>query len=267
MDLSSILSVAGGVAGNMALPGIGGAIGSSAGKALGGAISKKNGSSGSGGGDSAAGLAAGMGLLQQIQATRLKNKADSAFPDFVDPNQSAFLAELAQKRKSMETGSDFAAGMNEINSTNAGTNDAITKVTGGDAGATVQALLQSERAAGDSKNAVLAQGEQQQAQNNVLYSQMLNQISARKMQLQLARSQQFRGEWAKKQQTANQNLMAGVSRAASGGQMGNTMDPGTLAPGMMQPGYADVLKLKKDVGTINQTPIDNASLTLPGNIA
>jgi len=266
MDISSILSVAGGVAGNMALPGIGGAIGSSAGKALGGAVSKKSGSSGSAGGDSASGLAAGIGLLQQIQAARLKNKADSAFPDFVDPNQSAFLAELAQKRKSIETGADFAAGMNAIDATNAGTNDAITKVTGGDVGGTIQGLLQSERAAGDSKNAVLAQGQQQQANYNAMYEQMLNQISAKKMQLQLARSQQYRAEWAKKQQIANQNLMAGISRAATANQQ--TSAPGTSAVGAYQPGmFTDVLNLKKDVGAVNQKPIDNASLNLPGNIA
>jgi hypothetical protein len=268
MDLSSILGVAGGIAGNIALPGIGGAVGSTAGKALGGAVSKKGGSGGKSG--STAGLSAGLGLLQEIQAANLKKKANQAFPDLVDPNQAAFLAELGQKRKSIDTGADFAAGMGAIDTTNAGTNDAIVKSTGGDVGGTIQGLLQSERAAGDSKNAVLAQGQQQQTQYNAMYENMLNQISAKKMQLQLARSQQYRAEWAKMKQQANQNLLAGIGRGMSGNQPSAQSQPQSTqsAPGSYQPGiYTDLLNLQKNIGTMNQSPIGDASLVLPGNIS
>jgi len=47
-----------------------------------------------------------------------------------------------------------------------------------------------------------------------MYSGLLNRIEDRKLQLQMYRSQQARAEWAKKQQQANQNLMAGLGRAA-----------------------------------------------------
>lgn len=145
-------------------------------------------------------------LVQGIKAKKLKEKADSAMPELVDPGQAAFLSELNQKRRSIDTGADFAAGMQAIDATNAGTNEAITRSAGGDASGTIQALLQSERVAGDSKNNVLAQGQQQQAQYSSMYGNLLNDVSQRRLELQLMRSQQARAEWAKMQSNAAKNF-------------------------------------------------------------
>jgi hypothetical protein len=155
------------------------------------------------------GLASGM--LQTIQAQKLKRKAESAMPGMIDPNQASYLSELNQKRKAIDTGADFAAGMQTIDQGNAATNEAITRNTGGNVASTIQSLLQSQKVASDAKNNVLAQGQQQQQFYNAAYGGLLDQISARKLQLQMYRSQQARGEWAAKQQSANQNLMAGVA--------------------------------------------------------
>lgn len=170
-----------------------------------------------------------MGLIQTIQAKKLKDRAESAFPDLVDPSQAAYLAELGQKRKSIETGADFAQGMQAINATNAGTNDAIVRSTGGDAGGTIQALLQSERVAGDAKNNVLAQGQQQQMQYSQMYQGMLDQIAVRKLQLQMQRSQQAQAEWAAKQKSASQNLMTGIAGFSGAGSpnMAGAQTPAT----------------------------------------
>ena len=86
-----------------------------------------------------------MGAIQTIQANKLKKRAESAFPDLVDPSQAGFLAELGQKRKSLDTGAAFATGMQNIDASQAGTNNSIVQSSGGDAGATMQALLQSIR--------------------------------------------------------------------------------------------------------------------------
>lgn len=163
-------------------------------------------------------LSLGSGLLQNLQAHNLKNKANQAMPPLVDPNQAAFLSELHQKRKSIETGADFAAGENALGATNAGTNDAILRSEGGDVGGTIQGLLQSQRSTNDAKNNMLAQGENQQAQYTGMYGDFLNKIAARKLQLQMYNSQQARAEWAQKQQTANQNTMAGLGGLLSGKQ-------------------------------------------------
>lgn len=152
-----------------------------------------------------------QGALQQLQAMKLKKRADAALPPMVDPQQASFLAELEQKRKSIETGAAFQSGMNAIDASNAGTNAAIVRSTGGDAAGTIQALLQSQRVAADAKNSVIAQGQQQQMQYNSLYSNVLDAIAQRKLELQMYRSQQARAEWARKQQAASQNLNMGVA--------------------------------------------------------
>lgn len=158
-----------------------------------------------------------MGAIQSIKAKKLKDKADAAMPELVDPGQAAFLSELNQKRRSIDTGADFAAGMQAIDTTNAGTNDALVRSAGGDASGTIQALLQSERVAGDSKNNVLAQGQQRQAQYTSMYGNLLNDISQRSLELQLMKSQQARAEWAKMQSNASKNVQAGIAGFSGAG--------------------------------------------------
>jgi hypothetical protein len=204
--IAGLASSAGGAAG-----GAGGASGGASG-ALGGL----GGSSGPGA-SAGAGLSLATSLVQGIQAQRQKKKADAAFPELVDPNQAAFLSELNQKRRSIETGADFAGAMDKINATTAGTQEAITRNTGGDVGGTIQALLQAQNSANSAKNAVIGQGQQQQLAYNNMYGGLLNQISARRLQLQMQRSQQNLGEWAKGQQGTNQNLLAGLTSAAGMG--------------------------------------------------
>lgn len=178
-----------------------------------------NGAAMGGGPGAIAGAAVNLGtsLIQGIQSNRAKKKAESAFPELVDPNQSAFLSELNQKRRSIETGADFAGAMDKIDATTAGTNEAITRNTGGDVGATIQALLQAQNSANSAKNSVIGQGQQQQLAYNNMYGGLLNQISARRLQLQMQRSQQNLGEWAKGKQGSNQNVLAGITSAAGMG--------------------------------------------------
>ena len=107
--------------------------------------------------------------------------------------------------------------MQAIDTTNAGTNDALVRSAGGDASGTIQALLQSERVAGDSKNNVLAQGQQQQMQYNSMYGNLLNDMSQRRLELQLMRSQQARAEWAKMQSNASKNVQAGIAGFSGAG--------------------------------------------------
>ena len=134
----------------------------------------------------------GSGIFQSIQAHKLKNKAESSMPGLIDPRQASFLSELNQKRKSIDTGAAFQTGMNAIDTTNAATNEALTRNSGGNAAGTIQALLQSERTAGDAKNNVLATGQNQQLAYNSMYNQLNNQIAGRALQLQMIRSNQNR---------------------------------------------------------------------------
>jgi hypothetical protein len=183
-----------------------------------------------------AGVSGITSLVQQIQANKLKKKADAAFPELVDPNQAGYLAELNQKRRSIETGADFAAGMQSVNAAQAGTNEAITRAAGGDVSGTMQALLQAQAGASAAKNQVLAQGQNQQMQYNTLYGDLLDQIAGRKMHLQLTRNRDARAEWAAKQSRANQNFMGflggmpGMGKKGDLSQSAGTPSVTTTAP-------------------------------------
>lgn len=187
--------------------------GSSGGSGMGGGMMSGG---GGGGGMSGNATASGIGtvtaLVQTIQALKAKKDARAAAPSKIDPRQAAFLSELNQKRKSIDTGAEFATGMQAIDDTTAATNDAIVHSSGGDAAGTIQALLQSATIAGKSKNAVLARGTQEQNIATGLYANTLDKIAARKMQLQLADQQQAMAEWAAKSKDAFQNWQGSIEQ-------------------------------------------------------
>lgn len=218
-----------------------------------------------------AGIGLATALIQNIQANNLKKKAESAMPPNIDPRQASFLAELNQKRKAIDTGADFASGINTINQTNAGTNNAIVNSSGGDAGNTLQGLLQSEGVANQGKNNVIAQGQQQQMQYNSMFNDLNNKISARSLQLQMYRSQQARAEWAQKKQSASQNTMAGGAAATQ--MLGQAMNSGggpstgdmlssegpmqSIAPPSLPGGITGNEGLKGSGGTLDLSVLNN----------
>src|SRR5258706_16403435 len=61
-----------------------------------------------------AGVSLASSLIQNIGAKKKGKQADTLMPGSIDPRQAAFLAELNQKRKAIDTGADFGAGMNAI---------------------------------------------------------------------------------------------------------------------------------------------------------
>lgn len=160
-------------------------------------------------------LPLGISAIQSLSAMQKKKKADAAMPGLVDPRQAAFLAELNQKRKAIDTGADFASAMTNIDSTNAATQDAITRSSGGNVGSTIEGLLSAQRGADTAKGSVIAQGQGQQMALNSMFNELNNKVAARSMQLQMQRSQQARAEWAQKQQNANQNFMAAAAGLGS----------------------------------------------------
>lgn len=159
-------------------------------------------------------LGLGTAAVQGIKANKLKKDAESAYPDLIDPQMSSYLSELAQKKRSIETGADFASSMKNIDQSIAGTQENLTNVTGGDTGGTIQAMLQAQMTGQNAKNQALAAGQQNQMAYENLYGNTLRRIADQKLQLQMQRSQQKLGEWARMKQSANQNMMAGIGSLA-----------------------------------------------------
>lgn len=190
IDFSSILKDAGtGATAGSVIPGVGTAIG--------------------------AGTGAAFGILQGIigmgKANKAGNQANNLQPPLYDPQQLAMLDEIQQRRKSLQTGSAFAGGMGLIDSTTAGTNQAITEVTGGDIGNTIQGLLSAQSNAGIAKNQLLGESDTQNQFYSTLGADLQSKISSRAMELQLAMQAQKRAEWAQGKQDATGNLNAGVA--------------------------------------------------------
>lgn len=197
-----------------------------------------------------AGVGLATGLIQNIGAASAKKKADAAMPGLIDPRQASFLAELEQKRKAIDTGADFGAGMNAVNNINAGTNNAIVKSSGGDVGGTVQGLLQSEQIANNGANSVLAQGQGQQLAYNSMFNDLNNKIAARQLQLEMAHSQQARAEWAQKKQMANQNTMAGTAGLLSSFLPQGNSTSSITPPGADTGANPDILNFLNKGGTL-----------------
>lgn len=162
----------------------------------------------------------GVGLatsaVQKSKANKLKREAEGLMPDMVDPNMASYLAELAEKKRSIETGAEFASSMRNIDQTTAGTQEALTRASGGDVGGTMQALLQSQQVASRAKNDALSMGQRNQLAYTGMYGDVLKRIEQRKLELQMQRAQQRTAEWAAMQKGATQNFMGAMGTAPEG---------------------------------------------------
>jgi uncharacterized protein YgfB (UPF0149 family) len=228
--ISNLLPAVGGAAGTALAGPIGGMAGSQLGQMVGNQISggKQTPS------QQAGGSAMGMGIGQMLSGLQSKKQAQGLYPSYEDPRQLALLSEINQKRKSLETGADFAEAVDLANQAQAATQAGIIKSTGGDVGGTIQGLLQSERNTQGARNQAYATGAAEQRANTQLYNALLDQISARKLQLQMQRSQQKMAEWAQSMKEGRQNFLAGLA---------NTYQE----PNITAPQQDDTTKLIEDI--------------------
>ena len=196
-----------------------------------------------------AGLSMATGFIQNVQAKKKEKEANAAMPSLTDPREAAFLSEIEQKRKAIDTGADYAAGMGAIDATNAATQSAITAASGGNVGSTIQGLLAAQRGADTGKGNVLAAGQQQQALYTDMFNKLNSRIAQRSLELQMQKSQQARAEYARQKTKANQNMMAGIGGLTSvgtgllGGGYGGGSTPSPSSPDMT----ADTMTMKNDI--------------------
>ncbi len=180
-----------------AVPGVGTLIGAGIGSTIGGVTS----------------------LIEAIHGRKDKQAADNLQPSLYDPQQQAFLAEINQKRKSINSGSAFAADMGDINQSQQGTDQAIVQNGGGDSAGTIAGLLTAETNAGRLKNQVLGNSMAEGQFYNTFGNSLLDSISARSLQLQLAQQSQRRAQWAQESQDAYGNATNAAARMGNGNGM------------------------------------------------
>jgi len=167
-----------------------------------------------------------LGLIQSARANKMLRKADNAAPSLYDADQQAYLSKINQKALSIQSGSAYAGQIGQIGQNMAGTQQAIVQSSGGDSTGTLSGLLASQAVANRGKNEAFAQEGQQQLQYDTLGSALTNQMAARAMQLQLAKSLQLRAQGMQNKQDAFGNTMGGLTRF---GKLSGTL-PDSVAP-------------------------------------
>jgi len=198
-----------------------------------------------------------LGLIQSARANKMLRKADNAAPSLYDANQQAYLSEINQKRRSIQSGSAYAGQLGQIDQGMAGTQQAIVQSSGGDSTGTLSGLLASQAVANRGKNETFAQEGQQQLQYDTLGSALTNKMADRAMQLQLAKSLQLRTQGMQKKQDAFANTMGGLARI--GNLSGMLPNSGGTAPLQnTAPGLAPV-----NTGSLSPEAISDIAMRAP----
>lgn len=158
----------------------------------------------------AIGGAVGQGIGGALGGIADKRKAASLEPSAVDPFELQRMAELDQTRRSISTGSDVGtqSRINEVRNLGASTQNALSKVTGGDVGGTMSALLRAQRGTQTGINQAISEGQKRLPFFENLTQQLGTRISQRKLELGLLGANQARAEGSQGITDATQTLNA-----------------------------------------------------------
>lgn len=179
----------------------------------------------------------GLGTMFSGLGTR--KKAERMRPGEVDPSQMSRLEEAKRKLRSIETGTDATTqqALSETKKMTEATKSDISKVTGGNIGSTVDALLKSQRLGGRAANQVFAQAGARTSGFESLIERLANRVEDRKREIQQDKSDQTRAYGEEAVQTGMQNTMTGlISLAADGfGSGDDGTDPMSSEPFLKTP--------------------------------
>lgn len=165
-------------------------------------------------------VGAAIGAGQMISGAIKKSKADRMIPSLVDPEQAALLEETRRKQRQIESGTDTLtqANLQEVEQNTAATQGALSRVTGGNVGGTVSALLGAQKLGGLGMNQAYGAAVPRATAMGNLAAEMSKEIAQRKLDIQHYVQQQKRAEAANMQQTGFGNFMAGISSFNKGGE-------------------------------------------------
>ena len=207
-------------------------------------------------------VGAGIGALAGGITSGIKQNQSNQAQELpvVDPMERARLAQLAQQRKNLSSGTDVLTQQNIQQQQNIGkaAQTALARSTGGDVGQTMSALLQSQKATQGGVNQAVAQ-----TQNRIPYFDnaqggLLSRISDRKIQLARLMRDQRVAENAQARTDANVNTQALL--ATEGGTQ-------TIPEGMTQAGQAAAVGARNLVsgikGMFNQPQQASPTLVQP----
>jgi hypothetical protein len=183
-------------------------------------------------------IGAGAGaLMGGIGGASKKKKAVNASEiSPVDPNEQARMVELNQAIKNINVGADALTQnrLQELSKIGAQTQGAISKVSGGDVGSTVQGMLQAQRNTQAGANAALADRGQLPYFMN-LAQQLGTRMSQRKVELDKWKADMALAESAQNITDANVNKNAYLSTLGQG----DMQSVGNFLSGLNMPNFTN----------------------------
>jgi len=193
---------------------LGGFKGASLGAKLGSVLPGPGTLIGAGAGALIGGIAGGAGAKK----TADEREKGLQLPGLEDPTQTSRRLEVERIAKNIQAGTDSATqtALNEGKGTTAAAQSRISRVTGGNSGATVDALLKSQRAGQSAANQSIAQGQTRLPFFMNLGQQIANRQEQRKLELDLLGRAQTSAETAQEGKERNVNFNA----ALASGQLG-----------------------------------------------
>ena len=172
----------------------------------------------------AAGAAIGgtIGGLQAKKTAREREKA-LQLPSTEDPGQTARLLEVDRIAKNIQAGADTATQtqLGQIAESTAATQSRLGRATGGNVGATTDAMLKAQRVGGQQSNQAIAQGQSRLPFFMNLGQQIANRAEQRKLELELLDRAQTSAETAQDQKEGNVNANALMASGLLGSNLEN----------------------------------------------
>ena len=198
-----------------------------------------------------------------------EREAGLILPPGEDPNQTSRLLEIDRIAKNVQGGTDSATqtALNKGAQTTAATQSRLSRVTGGNSGATVDALLKSQRAGGDAANQSIAQGQSRLPFFMNLGQQLSNRQEQRKLELDLLGRAQTSAQTAQDEKERNVNSNSLISSGLLGSNLSNS---GGRVSSLINQGLGKLQGDVEGVASPEVKTIDNAPsqpLSLPENLS
>ena len=175
-----------------------------------------------------AGAAIG-GIGGGVKANQNKKKKEEALgftPGYQDPTQVQRLAEIDQIAKNIQAGTDAATqtAIGQAEQTTGATQNRLARVTGGNTGATVDALIKAQRAGGDASNTAIAQAQTRLPFFKDLGQQLANRVEQRKFDLGMLNRGQNLAEWAQADKEGNINRNSIIASGIGQNELGKATE-------------------------------------------
>jgi len=186
------------------------------------------------------------GILAQRRAKKLE-------PPPEDTEQRRFLNELMRRRRAMMTGSAYTETLREIRSQQAATQRGMERAAGGAGGALIAGLARTQRAAGSTFSELAAREEEKALGYTQLVKQMIDQISQRKLELQMSKYTQALLDAQGLKRAGLSQITSGLAQMSGGDTsekdtsglpgMGQTPGMGEPSPGINELPFEDTLPI------------------------